>query len=119
MVDTGDFDIAVELRGWSERGIKRFVRELGIIDVTDPLVRTPFHGAVRYYRLHGRYENGRIVYRHSYSEGELEKVKINIREWNSSESFVFFNNSDMCRDAKRFRLFLGSDTGPAHHHQPG
>ena len=99
-----DFEIAVELRGWSEKGVKRFVREFDVIDVTDPLVRLPLHnGDVNYYRLHGRYENGRIIYRHSYSEEELEKVKERVLGWNRSESFVFFNNSNMCADAKRFR----------------
>jgi len=98
------FEIAVELRGWSEKGIKRFVREFDVIDVTDPLVRIPLHnGDVNYYRLHGRYEKGRIIYRHSYSEEELENVKERVLGWNRSESFVFFNNSNMCADAKRFR----------------
>jgi len=99
-----DFEIAVELRGWSEKGVKRFVRAFDVIDVTDPLVRIPLHkGDVNYYRLHGRYEKGRIIYRHSYSEEELERAKERILGWNRSESFVFFNNSNMCADAKRFR----------------
>lgn len=102
-----DFEIAVELRGWSEEGIKRFVREFDVIDVTDPLVRLPLHnGDVNYYRLHGRYENGRIIYRHSYSEEELENVKERVLGWNRSESFVFFNNSNMCADAKMFKRAL-------------
>lgn len=107
MIDRGNFEIAVELRGWSEKGIKRFVREFDVIDVTDPLVRIPLHtGDVSYYRLHGRYENGRIIYSHSYSEEELQKVKERVIGWNRGESFVFFNNSDMCKDAKRFKTLL-------------
>lgn len=109
MIDRGgNFEIAVELRGgWSEKGIKKFVREFDVIDVTDPLVRIPLHrGETSYYRLHGRYENGRIIYSHSYSEEELQKVKERVIGWNRGESFVFFNNSDMCRDAKRFKALL-------------
>jgi len=104
MAERGGFEIAVELRGWSEEGIKRFVRSFDVIDVTDPLVRIPLHrGDVNYYRLHGRYENGRIIYKHSYSDEELKKIRERVLGWNISESFVFFNNSDMCRDAKRFK----------------
>ncbi|ASJ13807.1 DUF72 domain-containing protein [Thermococcus radiotolerans] len=107
MAERGDFEIAVELRGWSEEGVKRFVREFGVIDVTDPLVRIPLHkGETNYYRLHGRYENGRIIYKHSYSDEELKKIRERVLGWNISESFVFFNNSDMCRDAKRFKAIL-------------
>jgi uncharacterized protein YecE (DUF72 family) len=107
MIDSGNFEIAVELRGWSENGIKRFVREFDVIDVTDPLVRIPLHrGEINYYRLHGRYENGRIIYSHSYSDEELQKAKERVVGWDREESFVFFNNSDMCQDAKRFRALL-------------
>ncbi|WP_456422104.1 DUF72 domain-containing protein [Thermococcus sp.] len=107
LIDRGNFEIAVELRGWSEKGIKRFVRGFEVIDVTDPLVRIPLHGGeTSYYRLHGRYENGRIIYRHSYSDEELEKIRERVLGWNKGESFVFFNNSDMCANAKRFRTMM-------------
>jgi len=107
MAERNDFEIAVELRGWSEKGVKRFVREFDLIDVTDPLVRIPLHnGEINYYRLHGRYENGRIIYRHSYSDEELQKIRERVLDWNREESFVFFNNSDMCRDARRFGNLL-------------
>lgn len=104
MIDRGEFEIAVELRGWSEKGIKEFVREFDVIDATDPLVRIPLHeGGTNYYRLHGRYENGRIIYSHAYSDEELEKLRERVLGWNREESFVFFNNSNMCSDAKRFK----------------
>jgi uncharacterized protein YecE (DUF72 family) len=107
MIERGNFEIAVELRGWSEKGIKHFVREFDVIDVTDPLVRIPLHtGNISYYRLHGRYENGRIIYSYSYSDEELQKVRERVIGWDRGESFVFFNNSDMCRDAKRFKALL-------------
>lgn len=112
MAERKNFEIAVELRGWSEEGIKRFVREFDVIDVADPLLRKPLHsGETNYYRLHGRYENGRIIYRHSYTDEELEKIRERVLGWNRRESFVFFNNSDMCRDAKRFKLAVQWDNG--------
>ncbi|MDV3103318.1 DUF72 domain-containing protein [Thermococcus waiotapuensis] len=106
-IDRGGFEIGVELRGWSERGVKRFVREFDVIDVTDPLVRVPLHrGNVNYYRLHGRYENGRIIYNHTYTDEELEKALERVLGWNREESFVLFNNSSMCNDARRFKGLL-------------
>ncbi|CAB49075.1 DUF72 domain-containing protein [Pyrococcus abyssi] len=106
-IERKDFEIAVELRGWSEKGIKEFVREFDVIDVTDPLVRIPLHkGKVRYYRLHGRYEEGKIIYNHSYSDEELKKLRERVLGWNIEESFVFFNNVAMCKDAKRFKSLL-------------
>jgi len=99
-----DIEIAVELRGWSEGGIKTFVREFDVIDVTDPLVRKPLHnGDISYYRLHGAYENGRIIYKHKYTDKELRKIAERVKEWNKKESYVYFNNVYMCDDAKRFR----------------
>ncbi|NJE47588.1 DUF72 domain-containing protein [Thermococcus sp. GR7] len=107
MIDRGEFEIAVELRGWSEEGVKRFVGEFDVIDVTDPLVRIPLHhGDVNYYRLHGRYEKGRIVYSHTYTDAELGKIRERVIGWNREESFMYFNNSNMCTDAKRFKAML-------------
>jgi DNA-directed RNA polymerase beta subunit len=40
------------------------------------------------------------------SDEELEKIKERVLGWNREESFVFFNNSNMCRDAKRFRKMV-------------
>ncbi|AEC51604.1 hypothetical protein PNA2_0687 [Pyrococcus sp. NA2] len=106
-IDRKDFEIAVELRGWSEKGVKKFVREFDVIDVTDPLVRIPLHrGNVNYYRLHGRYEDGKIIYNHSYSDEEIKKIKERILGWNVEESFVYFNNTAMCNDARRLKLAL-------------
>ncbi|WP_324736230.1 DUF72 domain-containing protein [Thermococcus sp. SY098] len=102
-----DIEIAVELRGWSEKGTKKFVREFDVIDVADPLLRKPLHrGDINYYRLHGAYENGRIIYKHRYNDEELEKIAERIKEWNKKESYVYFNNIYMCDDAKRFKRLI-------------
>ncbi|ALM75264.1 DUF72 domain-containing protein [Thermococcus barophilus] len=102
-----DIEIAVELRGWSEKGIKKFVKEFDVIDVTDPLIRKPLHrGDINYYRLHGTYENGRIIYKHRYTDEELERIAERVKEWNKKESYVYFNNVYICDDAKRFRVMM-------------
>ncbi|MDK2853682.1 MAG: hypothetical protein PWP49_780 [Thermococcaceae archaeon] len=106
-IERRDFEIAVELRGWSEKGIEKFVREFDLIDVTDPTLRKPTHGGViNYYRLHGAYQEGRIIYKHKYSEEELRVIAKKVKEWNKAESYVYFNNVYMCDDAKRFIQIL-------------
>jgi uncharacterized protein YecE (DUF72 family) len=90
-IERRDFEIAVELRGWSEKGIEKFVREFDLIDVTDPLIREPLHkGVTNYYRLHGSYQEGRIIYKHKYSEEELREMAKKIKEWDRGESYVYF-----------------------------
>ncbi|MPW39791.1 DUF72 domain-containing protein [Thermococcus sp. 101 C5] len=90
-IERRDFEIAVELRGWSEKGIEKFVREFDLIDVTDPLIREPLHRKrINYYRLHGSYQEGRIIYKHKYSEEELREMAKKIKEWDRGESYVYF-----------------------------
>jgi len=102
-IEKRDFTIVVELRGWSEKGIKEFVREFNLIDVTDPLVREPLHvGKINYYRLHGAYQKGRIIYKHKYTQEELQGIAKKVKEWNKKESHVYFNNAYMCEDARSF-----------------
>jgi len=102
-----DIEIAVELRGWSEDGIRNFVREFDVIDVTDPLVRKPLHrGDINYYRLHGAYEKGRIIYKHKYTDEELEEIAERVKGWDKKESYVYFNNVYMRDDAKRFKMLI-------------
>ncbi|NJE25764.1 DUF72 domain-containing protein [Thermococcus sp. MV5] len=106
-IEKRDFTIAIELRGWSEKGIEEFVKEFELIDVSDPLVRKPVHrGDINYYRLHGAYERGRIIYKHKYREGELKEIASRIKEWNKKESYLYFNNAYMCEDARRFIQIL-------------
>ena len=83
------------------------MREFDVIDVTDPLIRKPLHrGDINYYRLHGAYESGRIIYKHKYTDEELEKIAERVKEWNKKESYVYFNNVYMCDDAKGFKRLI-------------
>ena len=101
-IDRKDFEVAVELRGWSRKGIRRFVRKFDVIDVTDPLVREPVHGGEEnYYRLHGAYVGGKIIYGHKYSDEEISEIAKRIKKLNIGESYVYFNNRYMCEDARR------------------
>ena len=61
---------------------------------------------LNYYRLHGAYEKGRIIYKYKYSEEELKEIAKRVKEWNKKESYVYFNNVYMCDDAKRFAKLL-------------
>ncbi len=101
-IDRRGFEIAVELREWSRNGIEKFVRRFDVIDVVDPLVRKPVRiHDINYYRLHGAYDRGRIIYRYRYSSEELYRIARSVKEWNAHTSYVYFNNSYMCEDARR------------------
>jgi uncharacterized protein YecE (DUF72 family) len=45
---------------------------------------------INYYRLHGAYQEGRIIYKHKYSEEELRAIAKKVKEWNEAESYVYF-----------------------------
>ena len=106
-INRGNFEIVIELRGWSEEGIKEFVKEFDLINVADPVIGRPLHRKrINYYRLHGAYQRRRIIYKHKYSEKELREIAKKVKEWDKEESYVYFNNAYMCDDAKRFIQIL-------------
>jgi len=98
-----NINIGVELRGWSEENIKKLCEEYNLIDVTDPLHRLPvFYNETLYFRLHGKYEGSKIIYKYKYSNEDLLKLKEIIGSIKVKEVYVMFNNSYMFYDAKRF-----------------
>ena len=102
-IERKNFDIGVELRGWSEMDIKRFCRKFDIIDVCDLSLRLPtVFKKISYFRLHGSYKNGKINYYHQYNEYEMKRMVEKIKKIKSNEIFVYFNNVFMLNDSKRF-----------------
>ncbi len=104
-IERKDFEIAVELRGWQHERAREFCRKFDVIMCVDPLI-TPLAYSPRslgYFRLHGRYEHGRIVYKHKYSEDELKRILHNVLSNNFEENYVMFNNVWMYDDALRFK----------------
>ncbi|HAH06751.1 MAG TPA: DUF72 domain-containing protein [Elusimicrobia bacterium] len=90
-----------EPRGsWDERTTGKVCKDLGLLRGGDPLLGTPSEGSVRYFRLHGRGERGRLVYDHAYSDEELSRLA---GLCGGKETFVYFNNSSMWEDARRFQ----------------
>lgn len=89
---------AWEPRGsWPEDLVRRLCQELDLVHCTDPFVSDSLHGAIRYYRLHGR--GG---YRYRYTDADLQDLRERCRE----PAYVMFNNVSMWEDALRFRDLL-------------
>lgn len=108
-IDRKNFDIAIELRGWSEKGVKKFCRKFELIDCCDLNVREPTYltkKKILYSRLHGAYKNGKIIYSYSYSENELKNIAEKIKKIKAKEVWIYFNNSDMYKNAKTFQKFF-------------
>jgi len=102
-----EIKIGIELRGWSSENIRKICEEFDLIDVTDPFHREPVYDSkIKYYRLHGRYENGKIIYDYNYSEEELKKLKEIIYKFHKEKSYVMFNNSYMYKNAKEFLSYI-------------
>jgi len=105
-----DIRIAVELRGWSSTSRGDLCKAHNLIDVVDPLIDKPaYFEDTLYFRLHGRYERGRIVYNHRYSQNELKRLLRIIEEYEKmgvKEVYILFNNINMFNDAQQFIKML-------------
>ncbi len=105
-IERKEFDIAVELRGWSEKGIEKFCKKFDVLDVCDINVRYPKclgKRKILYTRLHGTYKNGRVIYSYEYSKKELEKILERITTTRATKTWVYFNNSFMYKNAIEFK----------------
>lgn len=105
----GEFHYVWETRAesWRPTSLQRTCEDLGLVHGVDPLVSEPLHGPVRYFRLHGRYDKGRLLYHHMYSDEQMSRLLDLCR---GRHAYVYFNNFEMWRDAGRFeRLARESD----------
>ena len=84
---------------WEPAMVSKICADLSLIHGVDPMIAEPMRGAVRYYRLHGRHERGKIVYGHEYSDAELRHI---LSRCEGHSAYVYFNNVSMWRDAERF-----------------
>jgi len=103
--------IALELRGWSKEGFKAICKKFDLIACVDPFVSEPHwlsKKRIAYFRLHGKYEKGRIDYKHKYSKKELEELKNKIEGIKAREIYVFFNNVYMRENAEQFLRLIKS-----------
>ncbi len=101
-----------EARGWSSKSVREVCEKAGLIHCVDPMVEDPaIEREVMYFRLHGhspdcRYKPyGKLNYRHVYSKEELEWLKNYLKKF-SGTTYVMFNNTNMCKDAKKFEKIL-------------
>ncbi len=105
----GEFTPLFEPRGeaWAREATVPLCRACGLVHAVDPLYADPFHGAFRYYRLHGGRVGGRIDYGHRFTSGELREV---LGKCDRSLNYVMFNNASMLEDALRFRRLAARST---------
>jgi len=104
-----NFKIALEPRGWKDESIKEFCKKFNLIHCVDLFVRESLwfgRSKIGYFRLHGKYEKGRINYKHDYSKKELKELKQKIESLRIKEAFIMFNNIYMLKNALEFsKLF--------------
>uniref|UniRef100_A0A7C5ALC9 DUF72 domain-containing protein n=1 Tax=Desulfobacca acetoxidans TaxID=60893 RepID=A0A7C5ALC9_9BACT len=91
-----EFIYAWEPRGdWPRELVMELCEELGLIPAVDPLVTPPYPQKPAYFRLHGMGS-----YRYNYSDPELARLAELLKGY--TEAYVFFNNSNMWENARRF-----------------
>ncbi len=104
------YRIAIEFRGWKKENIIRLCEEFNLIPILDISHEDPFYDSdIKYYRLHGKYENSRIIYKYHYSAEELKKIAEKVLKYNKFSSYVMFNNSYMYKNAKEFLEILNNE----------
>lgn len=108
MIKKREVKIALELRGWSQKNSELICREFNLIEVTDPFVRLPLYtGEIAYFRLHGKYEKGRINYNYKYSKEELKELLRKIESLsNVKEIHCLFNNLFMEENATELKKLI-------------
>ena len=89
---------AWEPRGkeWTEKLVGEICSKLGLIHATDPFLELPPQTEVIYFRMHGDLRS----YRYTYTDEELESLLAIVK---GRSGYVFFNNSSMFEDARRFK----------------
>lgn len=101
--------IALELRGWSEKGFRELCREFDLISCVDPFAADPVHfskSRIAYFRLHGS-PPGKQMYRYKYTDQDLHELKKKVDGLNGvEEAYVLLNNLWMREDALRFMKLL-------------
>ena len=101
-LDRGGMVLVWEPRGeaWTGRLIGKVCKDLRLVHGVDPIFERQEAGELGYFRLHGSRDQGRIVYRHQYPDAELRRIA---DCGAGRRCFVFFNNSEMWKDACRFQ----------------
>lgn len=102
-VDRGGLNFCWEPRGaaWSDSTIEKLCGDLDLWHVVDPFARATVTPERCYFRLHGR-----VRWRYTYEDGELEELASMIPR--RKLAYVFFNNITMIEDAMRFRQIVAA-----------
>jgi len=104
-VDRGGLTLVWEPRGqWDEEPerVAALCRKYSLVHGTDPFRTLPVTGGqIAYLRLHGSPPGARM-YRYTYSDQDLERLRNAVRGLEAERVYVLFNNDTMVSDAQRF-----------------
>ncbi|MEP6635759.1 MAG: DUF72 domain-containing protein [Acidobacteriota bacterium] len=102
-IERKKLNLCWEPRGdWDPTVVKSICDDLDLSHVVDPFVSKSVTPGKCYFRLHGR--NG---WRYKYDDGELHELAAMVKATAKTRlAYVFFNNSDMTKDALRFQELL-------------
>lgn len=94
--------------GGLKKNSELICKKFNLIEVTDPFVRLPLHvREIAYFRLHGKYEKGKINYNYKYSKEEIKELLKKMESLsNVKETYCLFNNLFMEENATELKKLI-------------
>ncbi len=109
------FALALELRWSAPALLLELWKQYNLVPAFDPFLEPGLYElfvpqAKRlYFRLHGKRDaKGRLVYKHQYTDSQLQRLSEMIKACVAEELLVLFNNTYMKEDALRLREILAA-----------
>ncbi|MEX2752250.1 MAG: DUF72 domain-containing protein, partial [Candidatus Freyarchaeota archaeon] len=94
-------------KNWTAAIVRSLCEVLNITHTVDPFASEPAFLAqnTAYLRLHGA-PPGKKMYRYTYSDSDLYRLRDIIQSINAKQCYLLFNNITMREDALRFQKLL-------------
>ena len=93
---------------WTDDIILEICEKCNLIHCVDPFKQKPVTKNIAYFRLHGK-PPGEKMYYYSYSKEDLKKLYEHCK--NFRETYCFFNNIDMYKNALKFKEIVSNFRG--------
>jgi uncharacterized protein YecE (DUF72 family) len=88
---------------WPHDTVIKICKDLNLVHCVDPFKEKSLAGHIRYYRLHGDYQEKRIVFDYKYTLKELDSI---LKFADKPLNYFLFDNSTMWADCLQFQNLI-------------